>query len=71
MSANKDIANAIRYAADNGAKIINMSFGKSYSPFKVEVDKAVAYAEAKTFSSSMPQATPVRTTINQITSRTQ
>lgn len=43
----KDIANAIRYAADNGAKIINMSFGKSYSPFKVEVDKAVAYAEAK------------------------
>jgi len=28
----KDIALAIRYAVDNGAKIINMSFGKSYSP---------------------------------------
>ncbi len=43
----KDIANAIRYAADNGAKIINMSFGKSYSPHKTAVDEAVAYAEAK------------------------
>lgn len=27
----KDVALAIRYAVDNGAKIINMSFGKSYS----------------------------------------
>ena len=27
----KDIALAIRYAVDNGARIINMSFGKSYS----------------------------------------
>jgi cell wall-associated protease len=43
----KDIANAIRYAVDNGAKIINMSFGKDYSPQKDAVDKAVKYAEAK------------------------
>jgi subtilisin family serine protease len=43
----KDIANAIRYAADNGAQIINMSFGKSFSPHKDLVDKAVKYAESK------------------------
>lgn len=43
----KDIANSIRYAVDNGAKIINMSFGKSYSPGKKYVDKAVKYAEKK------------------------
>ena len=40
----KDVANAIRYAVDNGADIINMSFGKSYSPYKEVVDKAVAHA---------------------------
>ncbi|HSI75518.1 MAG TPA: S8 family peptidase [Lunatimonas sp.] len=43
----KDIANAIYYAVDNGADIINMSFGKSYSPGKKAVDKAVKYAEKK------------------------
>jgi cell wall-associated protease len=43
----KDIANAIYYAVDNGAHIINMSFGKSYSPQKEVVDKAVKYAETK------------------------
>jgi subtilisin family serine protease len=43
----KDVALAIRYAADNGAKIINMSFGKGYSPNKAEVDAAIKYAEAK------------------------
>ncbi|MEY4586068.1 MAG: hypothetical protein RIT05_486 [Bacteroidota bacterium] len=43
----KDIALAIRYAVDNGAQIINMSFGKSYSPEKKWVDEAVAYAAAK------------------------
>jgi cell wall-associated protease len=43
----KDIANAIIYATDNGAKIINMSFGKSFSPNKELVDKAVKYAESK------------------------
>src|SRR5690606_36122006 len=30
----KDVANSIRYAVDNGAKILNMSFGKSHSPEK-------------------------------------
>ncbi len=43
----KDIALAIRYAVDNGAKIINMSFGKSYSPEKTWVDDAVKYANTK------------------------
>jgi subtilisin family serine protease len=43
----KDIANAILYAVDNGAQVINMSFGKSFSPEKVAVDKAVKYAEQK------------------------
>ena len=43
----KDIALAIRYAADNGAKIINMSFGKKISPYKEEVDKAFEYAASK------------------------
>lgn len=43
----KDVANAIRYAADNGARIINMSFGKSWSPQKGAVDEAVKYAESK------------------------
>ena len=41
----KDIANAIRYAVDNGAHIINMSFGKGYSPRKSLVDDAVRYAD--------------------------
>jgi cell wall-associated protease len=43
----KDVANAIIYAVDNGANIINMSFGKSFSPQKHLVDAAVAYAESK------------------------
>lgn len=43
----KDIANAIRYAVDNGAVILNMSFGKKYSPNKNVVDAAVKYAESK------------------------
>lgn len=43
----KDVANAIRYAVDNGARIINMSFGKGYSPQKEVVDEAVKYAESK------------------------
>lgn len=41
----KDVANSIRYAVDNGAKIINMSFGKSYSPNKKIVDEAIKYAQ--------------------------
>jgi subtilisin family serine protease len=43
----KDIALAIRYAVDNGAKIVNMSFGKSFSPQKKWVDEAVQYAQSK------------------------
>jgi cell wall-associated protease len=43
----KDIANAIRYAVDNGAKIISMSFGKDFSPEKKWVDDAFRYAESK------------------------
>ncbi|MES2430927.1 MAG: S8 family serine peptidase [Bacteroidota bacterium] len=43
----KDIANAIRYAVNNGAQIISMSFGKDFSPEKQWVDDAVRYAESK------------------------
>jgi subtilisin family serine protease len=43
----KDVALAIKYAVNNGAKIINMSFGKAYSPEKYWVDSAVRYAEQK------------------------
>ncbi len=43
----KDIANAIRYAVDNGARIISMSFGKDFSPEKQWVDDAFRYAETK------------------------
>ncbi len=43
----KDIANAIRYAVDNGAQIISMSFGKDFSPQKQWVDDAFRYAESK------------------------
>lgn len=41
----KDVANAIRYAVDNGAKVVNMSFGKGYSWDKEVVDEAVKYAD--------------------------
>lgn len=43
----KDVANAIRYAVENGANIINMSFGKSFSPRKEWVDEAMRFAEKK------------------------
>jgi cell wall-associated protease len=43
----KDIANAIRYAVDNGARVINMSFGKKLSPHKAWVDEAFKYAASK------------------------
>src|ERR1700730_9057038 len=43
----KDIALAIRYAVDNGARVINMSFGKDFSPGKKWIDEAVKYAESK------------------------
>ena len=41
----KDIALAIRYAVDNGARIINMSFGKSYSSNPEWVIDAIKYAD--------------------------
>ena len=43
----KDVANAIYYAVDNGATVINMSFGKYYTPNKEAVDAAIRYAESK------------------------
>ncbi|MEL4457120.1 S8 family peptidase [Lutimonas vermicola] len=43
----KDIALAIRYAVDNGAKVVNMSFGKSYSPNAEWVYDAIKYAASK------------------------
>lgn len=43
----KDVALAIRYAADNGAKIINASFGKSFSPHSDWVRDAIKYAAEK------------------------
>jgi subtilisin family serine protease len=43
----KDIALAIRYAADNGAKVINTSFGKYYSPHTDWVTDAIKYASSK------------------------
>lgn len=43
----KDVANAIRYAVDHGASIVNMSFGKYYSGEKSLVDEAVRYGMSK------------------------
>ena len=43
----KDIANAIRYAVDNGAKVLNTSFGKYYSTHPEWVIDAIKYAESK------------------------
>ncbi|MEM6642642.1 MAG: S8 family serine peptidase [Bacteroidota bacterium] len=43
----KDVANSIIYAVDNGAQVINMSFGKGYSPDQEYVREAVRYAEEK------------------------
>tara|TARA_B110000902_G_scaffold149377_1_gene172013 strand:+ start:341 stop:1987 length:1647 start_codon:yes stop_codon:yes gene_type:complete len=43
----KDVALGIRYAVDNGAKIINTSFGKRFSPNKEWVFDALKYAASK------------------------
>jgi cell wall-associated protease len=43
----KDVALAIRYAVDNGAKVINGSFGKGFSPNAEWVYDAIKYAEEK------------------------
>jgi len=43
----KDVALGIIYAVDNGADIINMSFGKGYSPNQAFLDSAILYAQEK------------------------
>lgn len=43
----KDVALAIYYAVDHGAKLINMSFGKYYSPNAEWVNDAIRYADKK------------------------
>ena len=43
----KDVANAIIYAVKNGAQIINLSFGKDFSPQKNFVDDALKFAASK------------------------
>lgn len=43
----EDVANAIYYAVNNGAKILNMSFGKSFSPNREMVKEAIKYADSK------------------------
>jgi len=43
----EDVANAIRYAVDNGAKVLNMSFGKPFSPDRQLVYDAIRYADSK------------------------
>ena len=53
----KDIAIAIRYAVDNGAQIISMSFGKNFSPQKQWVDDAFAMPKVKMYCWCMLQVT--------------
>jgi len=43
----KDIYLAIKYAVDNGASVINMSFGKAHSPHQEKVYEAFKYADSK------------------------
>lgn len=43
----KDVALGIRYAVDNGAKVINASFGKAFSPKAEWVYEAIKYAASK------------------------
>ena len=41
----RDIALAVKYAVDNGAKVINMSFGKDLSMYPELISEALQYAE--------------------------
>jgi subtilisin family serine protease len=43
----KDVALSIIYAVENGANIINLSFGKDFSPYKPMVDQAIRLAEER------------------------
>lgn len=45
--SDKDVYHAVRYAVDNGAKIINMSFGKGFARNADKVIEAFAYAASK------------------------
>lgn len=63
----KDIANGIRYAVDNGASIINMSAGKYFSPQAELVVEALKYAEEKGvlfITSSGNEGADIETKIN-------
>ena len=44
---NDDLAPAIRYAVDHGARVISMSFGKTFSLHREAVDSAVRYAMSR------------------------
>ena len=63
----KDIALAIRYAVDNGARIINMSFGKDFHLKRVG-DEAFRYAEKKAYCLFMRRVTMQRTSTQNIIS---
>lgn len=43
----KDVALSIRYAVDKGAKVINASFGKHFSPHLDKIKEAILYAASK------------------------
>ncbi|MEJ7664198.1 MAG: S8 family serine peptidase [Hymenobacter sp.] len=58
----KDVANAIRYAVDNGAQIINMSFGKEFSPQRAAVEAGLSSTPpARTCCWCTPPATRTTT----------
>ena len=62
----KDVALAIRYAADNGAKVVNMSFGKSYSPNAQWVYDAIKYAEEKDVNPSWSWSLQINLRLEQL-----
>ena len=65
----KDIALAIRYAVDNGAKVINASFGKAYAQLPEEVYNALRYAERMMYYLCMLQVILVKIWMNILTIR--